>query len=197
MIQLGKEEIILKIAENETQEEILECLNKKLPELKNLYKEEKTPILITGKVLKNKEIEEIREVIKQEIDVEVKFDSPKALGLHGIKKTFAEEIRSSETKFHRGSLRSGNKVEYEGSLVILGDVNAGAEVVAGDNVIVLGILRGLAHAGAKGNKKAIIAAAQIESPQIRIANVVKEMEKQDESQRKTYAYIEKEEIIIE
>ena len=197
MIQLGKDEIILKIAEHETQEEILECLKKKLPELKNLYKEEKTPIFITGKVLKNKEIEEIREVIKQEIDVEIKFDSPKVLGLHGIKKTFAEEISSSETKFHRGSLRSGNKVEYEGSLVILGDVNAGAEVVAGDNVIVLGILRGVAHAGAKGNKKAIIAAAQIEAPQIRIANVVKEMEKKDELQRKTYAYIEKEEIVME
>lgn len=197
MIHLGKDEIILKIAENETQEEILECLKRKLPELKNLYKEEKTPIFITGKVLKSKEIEEIKEVIKKEIDVEIQFDSPKVLGLHGIKKTFAEEISSSETKFHRGSLRSGNKVEYEGSLVILGDVNAGAEVVAGDNVIVLGILRGLAHAGAKGNKKAIIAAAQIEAPQIRIANIVKEMQKEENPQRKTYAYIKEEQIILE
>lgn len=197
MIHLGKDEIILKIAENETQEEILECLKRKLPELKNLYKEEKTPILITGKVLKIKEIEEIKEVIKQEIDVEIKFDSPKVLGLHGIKKTFAEEISSSETKFHRGSLRSGNKVEYEGSLVILGDVNAGAEVVAGDNVIVVGILRGVAHAGAKGNKKAIIAAAQIEAPQIRIANIVKEINKEEETQRKTYAYVKEEQIILE
>lgn len=197
MINLGKDEIILKIAENETQEEILECLKRKLPELKNLYKEEKTPIFITGKVLKNKEIEEVKELIKKEIDVEIKFDSPKVLGLHGIKKTFAEEISSSETKFHRGSLRSGNKVEYEGSLVILGDVNAGAEVVAGDNVIVLGILRGVAHAGAKGNKKAIIAAAQIEAPQIRIANIVKEMQKEENAQRKTYAYIKEEQIVLE
>ena len=38
---------------------------------------------------------------------------------------------------------------------VLGDVNGGAEVIAGDNVIVLGVLRGLAHAGAKGNMKAI------------------------------------------
>lgn len=197
MIHLGKDEIILKIAENEAQEDILECLKRKLPELKNLYKEEKTPIFITGKILKTKEIEEIKEIIKHEIDVEIKFDSPKVLGLHGIKKTFAEEINSSETKFHRGSLRSGNKVEYEGSLVILGDVNAGAEVIAGDNVIVVGILRGVAHAGAKGNKKAIIAAAQIEAPQIRIANIVKEMQKEEETQRKTYAYVKEEQIILE
>ena len=46
--------------------------------------------------------------------------------------------------FIGGSLRSGQRVEFEGSLVILGDVNAGAEVVAGENVVVVGILRGLA-----------------------------------------------------
>lgn len=160
IINLGTDEIILKISEVATHEDIIECLKEKLPELKNLYKGEKTPIFVTGKVLKNVEIDEIKELIISEIEVEIIFDSPKVLGLHGIKKTFAEEIKTSETKFHRGSLRSGNKIEFEGSLVILGDVNAGAEVVAGDNVVVLGILRGLAHAGAKGNKKAMISAVR-------------------------------------
>ena len=197
MINLGKEVIILKIAENDTHGEIIECLRRKLPELKKLYKGERTPIFVTGKTLKNKEIDEIRNMIKSAIKVDVTFDSPKILGLHGIKKTFAEEIETSETKFHRGSLRSGNKVEYEGSLVILGDVNAGAEVVAGDNVVVLGILRGLAHAGAKGNKKAIIAAAQIDAPQVRISNIVKEIEKGDDLERKTYAYVNGEDVVIE
>lgn len=199
IINLGKEEIMLKILETATQQEIIECLKEKLPELKNLYKGEKTPIFVTGKVLKNAEIDEIKELIKQEIEVDIIFDSPKVLGLHGIKKTFAEEIKTSETKFHRGSLRSGNKVEFEGSLVILGDVNAGAEVVAGDNVVVLGLLRGLAHAGAKGNKKAIIAAAGIEAPQVRIANIVKEIDREDitHDQRKTYAYVKDEQVVLE
>ena len=86
---------------------------------------------------------------------------PKGLGLHNIKRTFKREIAVSETKFHRGSLRSGQKLETEGSLVILGDVNSGAEVIASDNIVVLGALRGLAHAGAKGNEQAIIAARLI------------------------------------
>lgn len=122
----------------------------------------------------------------------------KALGLHGIKKTFSKEIATSETKFHKGSLRSGQKIEYEGSLVILGDVNAGAEVLAGENVVVLGILRGMAHAGAKGNKEAIISAVSIEATQIRIANIIKEIEKTQQSNEsiKTYAYINEEENII-
>lgn len=63
----------------------------------------------------------------------------------------------------------------------------------------LGILRGMAHAGAKGNKEAIIAAASIESPQVRIANIVKEIEKEElEGNLKTCAYVnEKDEVILE
>ena len=104
----------------------------------------------------------------------MKKEEVNELGLHGIKKSFNKEIATSETKFYKGSIRSGQKMEFEGSLVILGDVNAGAEVLAEDNVVILGILRGMAHAGAKGNKEAIIAAASIESAQIRIADIVKE-----------------------
>lgn len=195
-IVLGKEEITLKISEKVEFKEIIECLREKIPELKKLYQDEKTPIFVTGKVLKNEEMDKIKEIIQKDIEVTIEFDSPTVLGLHGIRKAFSEEIESSETKFHTGSLRSGMKVEFEGSIVILGDVNAGAEVIAGENVVVLGILRGMAHAGAKGNKKAIIAAAKIESPQLRIANIVKELEK-DNEERKTYAYVKENDVVIE
>lgn len=160
-INLRRDEIIIKLSEDAEQREIIMKLKKKLPDLKRLYKDEKTPIRVVGKVLKNKEIDEIQEIIKSTIDVEINFDTPKGLGLHNIKKTFKKEIAVSETKFHRGSLRSGQKIETEGSLVILGDVNSGAEVVASDNIVVLGTLRGLAHAGAKGNEQAIISARTI------------------------------------
>lgn len=187
-INLKKNEIIIKIAEDAKQEQILNTLRKKLPELKKLYKNEKTPIRVVGKILKNKEIDEIQELIKSKIDVEIEFDSPKGLGLSNIKKTFEKEIATSETKFHRGSLRSGQRLETEGSLVILGDVNSGAEVIASDNIVVLGALRGLAHAGAKGNKQAIIAAGLFDAVQVRIANVVKEINRDEEPLHKQ-AYI--------
>ena len=81
--------------------------------------------------------------------MEVKFDDVSdLLGLHAIKRTFEIETDISETKFVQHSLRSGQKEEYPGSLVICGDVNAGAEVIAGGNIMILGALRGLAHAGA-------------------------------------------------
>ena len=187
-INLKKNEIVIKLSDNATQREIVECLRKKLPELKKLYKDEKTPITVTGKVLKNREIDEIQELIKSKIDVEIDFDMPKSLGLSSIKKTFEKEIAISETKFHRGSLRSGQKLEADGSLVILGDVNSGAEVMASDNIVVLGALRGLAHAGAKGNKQAIIAAGLIDTVQIRIANIVREIDRDEEPMHKQ-AYV--------
>ncbi len=201
MINLRKERIVVRIMDTATQKEVLETLRKKLPELKRLYQKANTPIFITGKILKNKEIAEIQNLIKESIDVQIDFDSPKVLGLHGIKRTYHQEIKNSETKFYKGSLRSGQRMEFEGSLVIIGDVNSGAEVIASENVIVVGNLRGVAHAGAKGNKEAIIAAERIDAPQVRISNKVKELEKEDDEYNiaKTYVYIdsEKDEIIVE
>lgn len=197
-INLKKNQIVIKIAENAEQKNIMEALTKKLPELKKLYKDEKIPIKIVGKVLKNKEIDEIQELIKENIDVDIEFDMPKTLGLSSITRTFKQEIAISETKFHRGSLRSGQKLEAEGSIVILGDVNSGAEVMASDNIVVLGNLRGLAHAGAKGNKKAIIAAGNLDAVQIRISNIVKEINRDEELVHlQAYVYIEDDKIIIE
>lgn len=196
-ISMKKDEIVIRISEKAMHDETIECLNKKIPALKKLYKTEKTPICVTGKILKNREIEEIKKIITDEIDVEVTFDSPKVLGLHGIKKVFEKEVNTSETKFYKGSLRSGQKIEFEGSLVILGDLNGGAEAIAGENIVVLGTLRGLAHAGAKGNKKAIIVANNIECPQLRIANIVKEIEKEDLDQEYKFAFADNNEIILE
>ena len=196
-INIKKDEIIIRISEAATHEEVMECLNKKIPALKKLYKTEKTPICVAGKVLKNKEIDEIKKLISSNIDVKITFDSPKVLGLHGIKRVFEKDIDDSETKFYKGSLRSGQRVEFEGSLVILGDVNSGAEVIAGETIVVLGALRGLAHAGAKGNTKAIIAAGLLETPQIRIANVIKEFEKEDYEQNARCAFIHNDAIILE
>ena len=197
-VNLKKDQIIFKIAEDAEQKSIIQVLNKKLPELKKLYKEEKTPIRVTGKVLKNKEIDEIQNIIKQKLDVAVDFDTPKSLGLSAIKRTFEREVAVSETTFHRGSLRSGQKLEIEGSVVIIGDVNSGAEVIASDNIVVLGNLRGLAHAGAKGNKQAIIAAGLLDTVQIRIANIVKEIDRDEEPMHKqAYISVSEDKIVIE
>lgn len=197
-INLKKDQIVIKILEDAEQEQIMIELSKKLPELKKFYKEEKNSILIAGKILKNKEMDEIQKLIKENIDVDIKFDMPKELGLSSITRTFKRKIDVSETTFHKGSLRSGQKLEADGSLVILGDVNSGAEVIASDNIVVLGTLRGLAHAGAKGNENAIIAAGRLDTVQIRISNIVKEIDRDEEPvHTQSYVCIENGKIVVE
>ena len=197
-INLKTDEILIKIDDNSEQGDIIQELFSKLVELKKLYQDEKTPIRVTGKILKNTEMEEIKEIIKNEIDVEIRFDTPTTLGLHSITRSYKKDVGTSETTFHKGSLRSGQRIEVEGSIVVIGDVNSGAEVIAADNVVVIGTLRGLAHAGAKGNKEAIIAASTLDAVQLRISNIVKEIDRDEEEVREhTYIYINDDKIIIE
>lgn len=72
----------------------------------------------------------------------------------------------------RKNVRSGQKISYDGTLIVFGDVNAGAELVATGHILVLGTLRGLAHAGCWGDKNAIVYATQLCSLQLRIAEMI-------------------------
>ena len=174
-------EIILNVNVIADMNEIIEELQTKLPKLKAFYQSSKIPIRVTGKLFTESEIELLKKMISNEIDVEIKFDDiSDLLGLHAIKKTFQTQTEISETKYVTNSIRSGQKEEYTGSIVICGDVNAGAEVIAGGNIVVIGALRGVAHAGANGNTKAIISANSIDITQIRIANLVKEISEKNE-----------------
>ena len=175
------EEIILNVNVVADVEEVYDELEGKVGKLKDFYQSAKIPMRITGKLFTESECEKIRRIINGEIDTVVNFDSPSdLLGLHAIKKTFENETEVSETKYIDYSIRSGQIEEYSGSLVIMGDVNAGGEVIAGGNIAIVGSLRGLAHAGANGNTKAIISANNIDITQVRIANQVKEIEEKIE-----------------
>ncbi|HXF60536.1 MAG TPA: septum site-determining protein MinC [Caldilineaceae bacterium] len=72
---------------------------------------------------------------------------------------------------HRGNLRSGQVLRKTESIVIIGDVNPGAHVISGGDIMIWGRLRGVAYAGADGNRKAVVAALEFAPTQLRIANL--------------------------
>ncbi len=72
----------------------------------------------------------------------------------------------------RRTLRSGMRVTFQGNVVVLGDVNPGAEIIASGSVLVWGRLRGVVHAGAEGDDKAVVGALELHPMQLRIASVV-------------------------
>jgi septum site-determining protein MinC len=87
-------------------------------------------------------------------------------------KETTEQIPEDAAKWIKGPLRSGGKVLFEGNVVVMGDVNPGAEIVAGGSVIVWGRLRGVVHAGAQGDISAVVCALELAPTQLRIAGEI-------------------------
>lgn len=85
---------------------------------------------------------------------------------------FFKGLEEGITKFYRGTVRSGQLINFDGNLVVIGDVNPGGEIVATGNVVIMGSLRGIVHAGANGNKEAIVVALNLQPTQLRIADVI-------------------------
>jgi septum site-determining protein MinC len=80
-----------------------------------------------------------------------------------------DEAGEDASLFLNRTIRSGTRIEFPGHVVVLGDVNPGAEIIAEGNVIVWGRLRGMVHAGSKGNTSAVICALDLSPTQLRIA----------------------------
>jgi septum site-determining protein MinC len=81
-----------------------------------------------------------------------------------------DDLGEGTALFLDRTLRSGTRIEFAGHVVVLGDVNPGAEIVAEGNVIIWGRLRGMVHAGSKGNRVAVICALDFSPMQLRIAD---------------------------
>ncbi|RLJ71170.1 septum site-determining protein MinC [Hydrogenivirga caldilitoris] len=114
----------------------------------------------------------------------------KEMSLENISRMGRDQQR--ETKCDRllvvdRSLRSGQKVEHGGDVLVLGDVNKDAEVIAVGNIIIMGALRGIAIAGALGDENAVVVAMKMEPQQIRIG---KKIAISDESERVSPGYPE-------
>lgn len=87
----------------------------------------------------------------------------------------------SDTHFVFGTMRSGKSVHYPGHVIVIGDVNPGAEIVAEGNIIVMGRVLGFIHAGSAGNDKAIVIANLLKPTQIRISTYISVPPSDDES----------------
>lgn len=81
-------------------------------------------------------------------------------------------VLTNNALYLRQTIRSGQSIRHDGTIVICGDVNPGAEIVATGDIIVFGTLRGVAHAGAAGDEDCHITAINLRPTQIRIAGYI-------------------------
>ncbi len=81
-------------------------------------------------------------------------------------------VQSVTTLYHTGTLRGGQALHHVGHIVVVGDINPGAEVVATGDIVVFGRLAGVAHAGAQGDDRARVYALRLVPVQLRIASCI-------------------------
>ncbi|MCL4260655.1 MAG: septum site-determining protein MinC [Anaerolineales bacterium] len=87
-----------------------------------------------------------------------------------IRQVRVEDLGEETALFLNRTLRSGTRVEFSGHVIVLGDVNPGAEIVAEGNVLVWGKLRGAVHAGSNGDRTAVVCALDLSPTRLQIAD---------------------------
>ena len=97
----------------------------------------------------------------------------------------------------RRTLRSGFSVKYDGHIVVIGDVNPGAEIIAAGDVLVWGRLRGMVHAGADGNENSVVCALDLSPTQLRIANHIALAPKRKGKPQPEMAHIQNGQVVAE
>lgn len=109
----------------------------------------------------------------------------------------AQEVGEGTALFLNKTLRSGARIEFSGHVVVLGDVNPGAEIIAEGNIIIWGRLRGSVHAGSKGDEKAVVCALDFNPMQLRVGEEAVNVAKRRETGKPEMAFIREERVIIE
>ena len=162
-------------------ETISQQVKEKFKESAKFFGAAKMAIAFEGKQLTDEEQRMLLDIISENSDVQImcvieKNSETEELHRRSLEERFQEQqmqaLDSSNGQFYKGNLRSGQVLETETSIIIVGDVNQGATVTSKGNIIVLGALLGNVYAGAGGNENAFVMALELDPVQIRIADTI-------------------------
>jgi len=126
-------------------------------------------------------------------------------GYNNINKVYfvgsKNKIKERDTILLKGTIRSGQRIKYPTNIVLIGDVNPGAEVIAAGDIIVLGRLRGVVHAGARGMDTAQVIAFKLQPTQVRIASYISRSPEEEKKKKNIFeperAYVKDSKIVVE
>jgi septum site-determining protein MinC len=169
--------------------DLREELIRYIGEKENFFKGAKVALEVGNHPLHSEEVSDIRSILQgKEIHLwailsnsSVTEQTTKKLGLATslaqIKpdrniKPIDTELAGESAIFVKRTMRSGYRVSFAGHVIVLGDVNPGAEIIAKGSVIIWGHLRGVVHAGAEGDENAVVCALDLNPTQLRIASQV-------------------------
>jgi len=217
-----KEGLIIRLNEVASILEILPALEKKIKQSANFFAGATLTLQLGKKLYYAIEIERIINLLETEAQItieKIRTSSEETLAvisamklpvefvpIKKVKQTTQTEIKSTNTEkefyntlWYTGTLRSGRQLEFDGHIILIGDVNAGAYVIASGNVTVFGTIRGVIHAGCNGDTSAMVIALHLEPMQLRIANYISRSPEEEKIKSKVpeKAYLKENVIILE
>ncbi len=216
-----KEGLILRLNEVASILEILPALENKIKQSANFFAGASLTLQLGKKLYYAIEIERIINLLETEAQItieKIRTSSDETLAvisamklpvefipIKKVKQTTQTEIKSTiekefyNTLWYTGTLRSGRQLEFDGHIILIGDVNAGAYVIASGNVTVFGTIRGVIHAGCNGDTSAMVIALHLEPMQLRIANYISRSPEEEKIKSKVpeKAYLKENVIVLE
>lgn len=195
----GKEDgLEIYLDEKSTYPVLREELMVKLKKNKEFFRDSDTKVVIRGKQISDAQRREIKRVfvmdfgirdvlfgdeadMMREAELKIERPAPGNGKAQSIKKKdkYLDEVDlvsnsyfDAQSIFINNTIRSGQRIECEGDIVVIGDVNPGAEVIAGGSIAVFGRLSGLAHAGCSGRTDVCVAALNMCPKQLRLSGRV-------------------------
>lgn len=185
--------------------QIKQSLLDKIVEVKNFVGKVKTAVEFAERTISDEEEDELLNLIRENSEMEIAYVFSNGETDPKMKAVLNSLKGEGKVKFYKGILRSGSLLEYDGSVIIFGDVNPGGIVKAGDSVIVLGHLNGTVYAGTESGKDAFIGALYMNPIQLKIGEYIArnpnpQMENNKKSKKDSkfeIAYVNGENIFIE
>jgi septum site-determining protein MinC len=181
-IKGSREGLRLQLDESAAWHELLDALRDQLGQAAHFFNGAQIVLDIGERALAEEQLAALLEIMRQhglrpEALASTARQSRNAARAAGVAarpltRAVAEGEDRGEATFVQRTVRSGQVVRHYGHVTVLGDLNAGGEIIAGGNVIVWGRLRGTVHAGALGDRSAMICALELAPTQLRIADLI-------------------------
>ncbi|MCI6020808.1 MAG: septum site-determining protein MinC [Clostridia bacterium] len=176
VIKGSKHGIVVVLDDSVSFDELKEAVRDKFSGASKFFDKANMAISFEGRSLNDEQQRQLLDIISEVSDINIVCvidnDELKDAYFKRAVEAKLDDMAASTGQFYKGTLRSGQILESESSIIILGDVNPGGKVIAKGNVIVLGSLKGNIYAGADGNEDAFVVAIDMEPMQIKIGDVI-------------------------
>lgn len=197
-IKATKNGIVIHLNDDNSFEDIKPELEEQLIKAEDFFKKMKVRLIIQGKTLNKLEYSQLVDIIINKTNI----NCEKITANLNDREFLLEKKNIDSVKFYKGTIRAGQYLKTDKHLVVLGDVNPAAEIIAEGNVIVLGNLKGNVQAGYVDNQRAYVAAYNLQPTLISIGQVLGRadndyMNKKPATRYPEIAYVDNGKIVIE